>query len=114
MYRRLSGVLIMTAAQCLAVDADDLSFHHPEHPFYPAHKTLLKCLSVQCREYSTKRIVRRYPIRQLQKCSQPSFFHHPKRLNFYPAFRSSQSCTYCDNDDFDQLVVTAPFYTRVL
>jgi hypothetical protein len=101
------------AAQLLPIDANHLTLSHRQHALHPTDKTLLKGLSIQQAEYASKRVVRGYPIRQVQKRLQPGLIGFAIRFNVFPVIAHRNNSQDRDHDDAHQLVSASSQHARI-
>jgi len=97
----------------ITVQRDDLSFGHPKHRLHPVHETCLKRLPLDFGKHIPKRVLRWYPILQLQKLTKPRLFCSCHRFHPDPAIRPAQGGTHRDDKNIHPFMVTPSLYARV-
>ena len=95
----LAQNLVVGSAQGLAINGNHLPFGDVTHFCDPTQKASLKLVGVQCRENTTKRIMRGNAIGQLQEGLQPLELRLPERLHLYPTVCATDHGTDGNDDN---------------
>jgi hypothetical protein len=88
-----------TAAQRLSIQAHLLAAKTRQRRLHPVHKRLRKGFRPNPTEHIAQRVMRRNPIRQLQKAAQPRFLFEAELFHAHPVFDSTQDRAEHDHDD---------------
>ena len=102
----------MRTTERLAVYRDD-PFDRLADPLHPLDKTRFKLLGIDVGKHSSKGIMRRNAVGQLQQFSEPVFLRFPKFFDLHPSICSAKDSTNRQHDDIPQAMQPGPFHSRV-
>ena len=103
----------MRAPTRLAIDGDH-SLDGGADPLHPVVKTRFKLLGIHVSKHSSKGVMRRNPVGQLQQLGEPALLRFPTCFDPYPSVGSTDHSPDRDDDDIPQSMQLGSFDAWIL